>query len=307
MSDTKEFDVIRIARSDGADTGPGYWPTISTASKKIAGKDATTSDKTPRMKPQMTRLAEDDPRFIEWRIKLGILLKQELSPNPEEGNPWYAQFPRGYWLYEKSKHLWVSGYPIKAKLYKSPQEFCVHLIWLLSASMDYKDCCCVHCNQPSQAKLAAATEELIITQSETPVPVPMPTATPTTKSNSNTPTPAPATAVPQKVTPVPLPPIPGQRATPPTTAAVLANNSPTPKPPTLPKSSSRQATAAPSMQSSSSFPVPQAQPPQSQSQSQSQAQPYSQPQSHLQPQSQPRPQPQPQPQPQSQAQLQPQS
>lgn len=83
MSDTKEFDVIRIARSDGADTGPGYWPTASTPLKKIAGKEVAVSDKSPRVKPQMTRLAEDDPRFIEWRIKLGILLKQELSPNPE--------------------------------------------------------------------------------------------------------------------------------------------------------------------------------------------------------------------------------
>lgn len=83
MSDTKEFDVIRVARSDGADTGPGYWPTTSTAAKKTAGKEMALSEKTPRVKPQMTRLSEDDPRFVEWRIKLGILLKQELSPNPE--------------------------------------------------------------------------------------------------------------------------------------------------------------------------------------------------------------------------------
>lgn len=49
------------------------------------GKDAAavTAEKTPRAKPQMTRLAPDDPRFIEWRIKLGILLKQELAPNPD--------------------------------------------------------------------------------------------------------------------------------------------------------------------------------------------------------------------------------
>lgn len=86
--DTKDFDVIRIARSDGVDTGPGYWPVTTptpaaaTAAKK-SGKEATVADKTPRTKPQMMRLAEDDPRFVEWRIKLGILLKQELSPNPD--------------------------------------------------------------------------------------------------------------------------------------------------------------------------------------------------------------------------------
>lgn len=86
--DTKDFDVIRIARSDGADTGPGYWPVTpaTPAAANVAkkpGKEATVADKTPRTKPQMARLAEDDPRFVEWRIKLGILLKQELSPNPD--------------------------------------------------------------------------------------------------------------------------------------------------------------------------------------------------------------------------------
>jgi cell division septation protein DedD len=86
--DTKDFDVVRIARSDGVDTGPGYWPvvaptsTAANASKK-GGKETTAADKAPRTKPQMTRLAEDDPRFVEWRIKLGILLKQELSPTPD--------------------------------------------------------------------------------------------------------------------------------------------------------------------------------------------------------------------------------
>lgn len=85
MADTKEFDVIQIARSDGLDTGPGYWPITNApvASTKKPAKDALAAEKTPRSKPQMVRLAEDDQRFIEWRVKLGILLKQELSPNPE--------------------------------------------------------------------------------------------------------------------------------------------------------------------------------------------------------------------------------
>lgn len=80
--------------------------------------------------------------------------------NPQvEGNAWYVPFPRGYWLYEKSKHLWVSGYPIKAKLFKTPQEFALHLIWLLSSSADYRDCCCVHCNLPSLPRQSSSTGE----------------------------------------------------------------------------------------------------------------------------------------------------
>lgn len=82
MADLKEFDVLRVGRSDGADTGPGYWPvtTPAPAPKKLT-KEAT--DKAPRAKPQMMRLAEDDPRYVEWKVKLGIILKMELSPNPD--------------------------------------------------------------------------------------------------------------------------------------------------------------------------------------------------------------------------------
>ncbi|KAL2761218.1 hypothetical protein ACRALDRAFT_1073287 [Sodiomyces alcalophilus JCM 7366] len=160
MSESQDFHLITIPRSDGQDTGPGYWPApldAATAAKsKKATKDAT--ERTPRAKPQMLRLSEHDPRFIEWRVKLGILLKQELSPNPQ-GLPWYVQFPRGYWLYEKSKHLWVSGHPVKSKLFKTPQEFGIHLLWLISGSNDLQDCCCVHCSLPKAGVLG---DELIV-------------------------------------------------------------------------------------------------------------------------------------------------
>jgi hypothetical protein len=78
---TTQFDVIRIARSDGRDTGPDYWPSTADAAKAVkkAAKDVA-AEKTARAKPQMTRLADNDPRFIDYRIKLGILLKQELAP-----------------------------------------------------------------------------------------------------------------------------------------------------------------------------------------------------------------------------------
>lgn len=108
-----------------------------------------------------------------------------------EGLPWYLHFPRGYWLYEKSKHLWVSGYPIKGKLFKTPQEFGLHLMWLMSTSMDYRDCCCIHCNVPPVPKPASAPE--------------MQVAAPSVVAPSK-----PPQAMPHKVTPVPLPVFPGQ-------------------------------------------------------------------------------------------------
>ncbi|KAH7017702.1 hypothetical protein EDB80DRAFT_760940 [Ilyonectria destructans] len=306
MADMREFDVIRVARSDGSDTGPGYWPMTApapTTSMKKTAKDAIAAEKAPRTKPQMVRLAEDDPRFVEWRVKLGILLKQELCPNPDEGNSWYVQFPRGYWLYEKSKHLWVSGYPLKAKLFKSPQEFAVHLIWLLSTSMDYRDCCCAHCNAGNLAKGAAAMEDTLIITHEAPKPEKMP----------------------PKVTPVPLPQIPGQpllkhsAAVPRSTSAqstpvATAQNSPVPAV-TKPKAQTLPPQSLPPVQppiQPSPQPLPQAQvqapPPQPQAPPQLQPQPQiqTQPQPQAQPQVAPQPQVQLQPHQQQQVQPQPQ-
>lgn len=91
MADTKDFDVIRVCRSDGADTGPGYWPVSQPATANSLKK--MVADKAPRAKPQMTRLAEDDPRFTEWRVKLGILLKQELSQSPDGETPFAPSTP----------------------------------------------------------------------------------------------------------------------------------------------------------------------------------------------------------------------
>ncbi|KAF9881882.1 transcription-silencing protein clr2 [Colletotrichum karsti] len=226
MSDLTEFAVVNICRSDGQDTGPGYWPAPTDAAK-AAKKTTAPVDKIPRAKPQMVRLAEDDPRFQEWRVKLGILLKQELSPT--EGLPWLLNFPRGYWLYEKSKHLWVSGYPSKSKLYKSPQEFGLHLLWLLSSSTDRMDCRCIHCNirevpnieeltvtdtpralpgpanpQPP-SKMRKVTPQMPL--SRTASPAPAAAATPPTSVKKETPVPVPTPSI-KKETPVPVPAIP---------------------------------------------------------------------------------------------------
>ncbi|KJZ69691.1 hypothetical protein HIM_10912 [Hirsutella minnesotensis 3608] len=277
MAETRDFDVVRIARSDGADSGPGYWPVTATPAANAAkktGKEVAA----PRAKAQMIRLDEDDPRFIEWRIKLGILLKQELSLNPDEGNPWYVHFPRGYWLYEKSKHLWVSGYPIKAKLFKTPQEFGLHLIWLLSTSMDYMDCCCIHCNVPSLTKTPSAPD------SSTPTPAHL---APPNPAN-----------IPPKVSPVPLPTIPGQSPKQATNGSVLQ---PTPKAsprskPAEPVGADPRASAVQAQPYTQNH--PQIQPP-AQNQGISQAQPTVQPQGPPQMQSQAQPQPQTQTRPQA--------
>lgn len=255
--------------------------TTPASTTKKPGKDVAAIDKIPRTKPQMVRLAEDDPRFVEWRVKLGILLKQELCPNPDEGNPWYVQFPNGYWLYEKSKHLWVSGYPMKAKLFKSPQEFAVHMIWLLSASMDYRDCCCAHCNSGTPIKGTTSDDGFIITHEGQ----------------------KPDKAQP-KVTPVPLPQIPGLQQPKPLAAAPRQAFS---------QSTTPMATAQNSPAVASAVPLPKQAQPMAQSRTPvpTPVQPSPQPTPHLQTQSQPQGQPQLQAQaqqqpPQLQAQRQPQ-
>ena len=81
MSGQVEYHSVEIRRSDGCDTGPGYWPIVEpTKATKKATKDGP--EKVTRAKPQMVRLEADDPRFVEWRVKLGILLKQEIAPEP---------------------------------------------------------------------------------------------------------------------------------------------------------------------------------------------------------------------------------
>ncbi|ROT39453.1 hypothetical protein SODALDRAFT_276432 [Sodiomyces alkalinus F11] len=202
----------------------------------------------------MLRLAEDDPRFIEWRVKLGILLKQELSPNPQDGLPWYVQFPRGYWLYERSKHLWVSGYPVKSKLFKSPQEFGVHLLWLISGSNDPRDCCCVHCNLP---KSGASGEELIVQDGPR-------LAAPAAPVSASAPA-APASSAPAPAPAAPPAAPPARPLTATTVTAPVAGASPaTPTPPAnifkapAPPSKNANATAQSAKPSPVSTPAPSA-------------------------------------------------
>lgn len=200
-------------------------------------------------------------------------------------------FPKGYWLYERSKHLWVSGYPIKSKLFKTPQEFALHLIWLCTSSKDYKDCSCVHCNAPSIPKSIQAPDEFqMIAASEPPVKLEKPvTKTPTIP----------------KVTPVPLPHIPGQPMAAHSPPAVKQQpqkpptQTPVPVPVPLPVPVPAPAASAPTVTEpkpvTAPTPVPIPQPP---AQTQVQA--------PIQPQTQPQPQPQVQPiaQPQVQTQIQ---
>ncbi|KAH6688041.1 hypothetical protein F5X68DRAFT_275704 [Plectosphaerella plurivora] len=257
----QDYHRIQILHSDGQDNGPGYWPTPgdSDASKlvKKAGKDVP--EKVPRLKPQMLRLAEDDPRFTEWRIKLGILLKQELAPNPQEGLSWYVEFPRGYWLYEKSKHLWVSGHPVKSKLFRSPQEFGVHLLWLMSGSKDNQDCCCVHCNP---LKTLLPVEDLTIEPAPATAPPPkVIKVAPPPKAVKPVQAPAAAPpAAPKTITPVPVPTIPPAARAPPAAPtpipAPAPAAAPAPKPVPAPSQPAQAAQAAPPVSAPVSAPAP---------------------------------------------------
>lgn len=174
----------------------------------------------------------------------------------------------------------MSGYPIKGKLYKTPQEFGLHLLWLMSTSADYRDCCCVHCNVPPATKPAAPVE--------TAVPLPIPAAAAATSRPQS---------VPHKVTPVPLPTFPGQpKAKEPANGSEKQKQTQVPLPtpagahPTQPP-----APARPQAQSQVQAPSP------GQAQTAQVQQPQAQPQPHPQPQSQPQSHSQAPPQAQTQA------
>lgn len=84
--DVKEYEMMQIFRSDGVDTGAGYWVEPPKKTAKSTAKDAANgTGAAPARKSGMNRLEPDDPRIAEWSIKLGLLLKQELAPTPHEG------------------------------------------------------------------------------------------------------------------------------------------------------------------------------------------------------------------------------
>lgn len=156
----------------------------------------------------------------------------------------------------------MSGYPIKAKLFKSPQEFGLHLLWLFTPSMEYRDCCCIHCNVPSVARLPSVLDGVAMTPASAAV--------------------SKAPILPHKVTPVPLPTIPGQpqqkqAANGQSLQAAQPSSAPAPNP-----------TAAGTV--TSTGPTTQAQPsPQAAAQAQPQAQPQTRSQAQARKQVQPQP------------------
>jgi hypothetical protein len=84
---TAEYCVIQVARSDGLDTGPGYWPNAVSPSEAAATAAAAAASnkpvKTAKPRSQMIRLDVKDQRLAQWGAELGALLKQELCPTPD--------------------------------------------------------------------------------------------------------------------------------------------------------------------------------------------------------------------------------
>jgi hypothetical protein len=192
-----QFWPIFPTKSDGQEV-------VNTASRVVRnGPSQEQLDRAPNAKGQCDyyrEIAEDEPKHIDWRKKLGGMLLREIGGKQHEAK-WSQcilyEFPKGYHLYEhiKSKvdgsqkpvkthsggghdrqDAYLYGYPKgPKKRFRSPQQFFPHLLWLCTDETgDYENCTCAICSpmQLEVEKPAPAKQEIrpdLIKQENTPI------------------------------------------------------------------------------------------------------------------------------------------
>ena len=137
--------VISCTRSDGR--------AYSTAevNAKLIDKGEKDHRYTEPLKP-------DDKQYIQWLIKCSDMLVNEFDDISKTKDRYILDaFPAGYQLraktYESSSrhHFYLFGHPSGVnQVFRSPNEFVHHLIWLVSENEDAKDCFCRICSAQGQ-------------------------------------------------------------------------------------------------------------------------------------------------------------
>jgi len=143
---------INVCNSDGVLQITSAGKTINNGPDAKLITDTTTSD-------GFKRVADDDPKAIEWKIKLGTSLASALTGVDPENKYILNEFPTGYTLWQSVKgrggskriDTYLYGYPILGggktpKRYKSPKDFSQHLLWLAAdVEIDSHNCPCKLC------------------------------------------------------------------------------------------------------------------------------------------------------------------
>ncbi|KAF3767805.1 hypothetical protein M406DRAFT_328860 [Cryphonectria parasitica EP155] len=138
--------LIHVGRSDGrvwTTQEINGWPKSSTAVMQVG--EPITEDLN-KISDNMTLV-----RMAQWKLALGTGLQEQLGwPH---GIQYQALFPDGFCLRWRdpgglNNEVCMYGHPqgfTDDFLYRSPDEFIPHLLWLLSDSEDHKQCLCKPC------------------------------------------------------------------------------------------------------------------------------------------------------------------
>ncbi|KAI5925251.1 hypothetical protein F4810DRAFT_70623 [Camillea tinctor] len=155
------------------------------------------------------RLPDQDPRYDQWKDKLGSMLGRQLFPK-DERIFYLESLPSNYHLRVKvngkdgRQDLYLYGYPgdkgSVAKSYRSPADFFPHLLWLSrGGERKREDCSCSLCNPSGKPR------SMLMPMSDTSAPA-LPAAAiagPTTVMHNS-----PKTSVKDITSAVPHPPPP---------------------------------------------------------------------------------------------------
>ncbi|CAK7266555.1 hypothetical protein SEPCBS119000_002090 [Sporothrix epigloea] len=207
----QKYREILIARSDGV----GY----TTQQLNDASRSA---------QPVGDALGDSHEFVRSWTAKLGKAIKYNLGSAAAGTDPnnYLVRFPQGYSLHVrpgKTKDRdgpLVFGHPLgPLAAFRSPAELALHILWLMSDSVERTDCSCRLCVRMVSEATAAATPAKTLSWAPTVTPVPVPviptTALPATApvSTPSATSTGPTPAAPATVTPVPPPaPIPAPSA-----------------------------------------------------------------------------------------------
>ena len=193
-------DTMASSTTQG-DTSTDYWPL------HIARSDGQ-SWVVPDIPTNTAALNLDDDQDVtqleRWEVIIGGHLQNQAGPRDDKRQYKLAGFPRGYELRsiqrkDDSRDYYLYGHPTSGKAtYRTPGEFALHALWLISDSIDSNHCPCDLCSKHKPARAVSQAPVAVAT------PLPSSAAPAAAAPVAAAPAPRPA-AIPQPSAPAPRP------------------------------------------------------------------------------------------------------
>ncbi len=167
------------------DASTDYWPL------HIARSDGQSWDGFPGNSHALSPDDDQDVTQLErWEVIIGGHLQNQAGPRDDKRQYKLAGFPRGYELRSvhrnnDSRDYYLYGHPTSSKAtYRTPGEFALHALWLISDSTDVSQCPCDLCSKykpvraVNQPPAAAAATSLPSSAAAAAAPAPAPASAP---------------------------------------------------------------------------------------------------------------------------------